>query len=267
MKSLLIPGLFCIAAVQAQAALIAIYQFDETSGTTAADAIRGAGGDGTLVVGAGDAGTKWVTGQIGGAIDLDGVNDYVHALDPVTSSLNHFTISTWVNVDANSTWASFVKNWGGGGAFHFGLNATDGRVSDYLNDSGGLTVISPGVLTLGSWQHVAVTFDGVADTHKLYINGSLVSTATGAAVPATLNSGNTTMGIGAKLNPSLTTPTGDPGYLNGKMDDLAFWDETLTDAQIQTIFTNGSNGIGVIPEPSAALLGGLGLLALLRRRR
>ena len=51
------------------------------------------------------------------------------------------------------------------------------------------------------------------------------------------------------------------------MDDLAFWDETLTDAQIQTIFTNGTNGISVIPEPSAALLGGLGLLALLRRRR
>lgn len=35
----------------------------------------------------------------------------------------------------------------------------------------------------------------------------------------------------------------------------------------EAYFTNGSLAIVVIPEPSAALLGGLGLLALLRRRR
>jgi autotransporter-associated beta strand protein len=35
----------------------------------------------------------------------------------------------------------------------------------------------------------------------------------------------------------------------------------------QAYFTNGSLAVVVIPEPSAALLGGLGLLALLRRRR
>lgn len=113
MKSYLTTTLFAAAfGASAHAGLIAHYTFDETSGTTAADSVRGAAGDATLVVGAGDVGTKWVAGQMGGAIDLDGSNDYLHALDPITSDLANYSASVWIQRDGGSSWQTFLTSWG-----------------------------------------------------------------------------------------------------------------------------------------------------------
>jgi len=52
----------------------------------------------------------------------------------------------------------------------------------------------------------------------------------------------------------------DWSFNNGALD-------TLTETQQATVLGGACNNFDSIPEPSAALLGGLGLLALLRRRR
>ena len=50
-------------------------------------------------------------------------------------------------------------------------------------------------------------------------------------------------------------------------DSNGIWDLTDGDNTWQFTESTGVLGLTVIPEPRAALLGGLGLLALLRRRR
>ena len=58
--------------------IVGWWKFDETNGTVAYDS-SGNGYDGNLI-----GGSTWATGKIGGAISLDGTNDYVE----VSSSRN-----------------------------------------------------------------------------------------------------------------------------------------------------------------------------------
>jgi hypothetical protein len=55
---------------------------------------------------------------------------------------------------------------------------------------------------------------------------------------------------------------------SGDIDNFGFTNRvTVGSLGREAYFQNGSLQVIVIPEPSAALLGGLGMLALLRRRR
>jgi hypothetical protein len=54
-------------------------------------------------------------------------------------------------------------------------------------------------------------------------------------------------------------------FLDGDLNGV--WDLTSGDSTWQFTESTGVLGLTVVPEPHAALLGGLGMLALLRRRR
>lgn len=115
--------------------LVGRWRFDEASGTSAANTY-GASGAGTLT---NFPAAPWVAGRIGGALDFDGVNDWVRVATSVKPT-TAMTISMWAWADTRPTWASFAKNWGGGvsSQFHLGLNAGDGDMSTYVTGSGGV---------------------------------------------------------------------------------------------------------------------------------
>jgi hypothetical protein len=56
------------------------------------------------------------------------------------------------------------------------------------------------------------------------------------------------------------------GILLAGLDDLAFYDDVLSASQVAALAAGTITPMGV-PEPSIAILGGLGLLGLLRRKR
>jgi hypothetical protein len=266
---LLCCSVLCSLQLTADGALTALYPFNETSGNTAADAARGAVGDASLN---NFGGTQWVPGKIGNALEFDGTDDYAAALNVVPTGTTNLTVSAWVWADTGGTtqqWRSIVKNWGGSstGAFHFGFQAGTNQISNYLSAPTDGALQDPTVLTLGTWHHVAFTYSGGSATQTLYIDGLQV--AQRLTAPADLDALGTLMGIGVKLNNAQTGPdlTGVPGFWDGKIDDLAFWNETLTPAEILTIKTNGDLGIGVVPEPASAAFLALSALGLLRRRR
>src|SRR5215510_4767486 len=72
--------------------LIAGYNFNEASGTSAADA------SGHNLVGTLTSGPTHPAGQYGNAVGLDGVNDYVNLGNPAALQLTgSMTVSAWIN--------------------------------------------------------------------------------------------------------------------------------------------------------------------------
>lgn len=231
--SALIISSNCDAAVK-----IAEYKFDETSGFTAADSIRGNSGIGELI-GYTDNPNQWVNGKVGGALSFNGSTNYVRA-PLVGSALTTFSISGWVWLNAPSQWATIVKNWGASavGAFHFGLTDNDGKLSNYLgfSDNSASAVIDPNLLQTNAWVHVAITYDGAVQ--NLYVNQ--VKVASSDVIPPNnpLSSNFPLyMSMGAKLNDAgdgIANP--NPGQLDGLLDELTFWDGALTESDIDNLF-------------------------------
>ncbi|MGJ8698153.1 MAG: LamG domain-containing protein [Verrucomicrobiaceae bacterium] len=265
----LIGATSTITAGLSNAALVAHYKFDEGSGTTAADS---AGGDQNAATNQGTVG--WLTGgKIGGALDLPG-NASMQAADAIGAGATAFTISIWVNMDDTPGYdgiysARNTENWG--------LNVNGGNAAalafDYrydnppINGGGSQGLDSPaGSAVVGTWHHVAMTWatDGVNSSGAIYLDGVNVGTApTNAAIEY---SGHlSTWNIG-------DDPCCGGRELNAQLDDLAVWDEALSDAQIAQIFNGGNAGLDAptaltVPEPATGLLSALAALTLLRRRR
>src|SRR6187401_2575727 len=76
--------------------LVAHYRFDETSGTTAVDSVRGAAGNGTL---SNFGASPWVAGKIGGALELDGSNDWITTANAIENGVATMSFSGWVWAD------------------------------------------------------------------------------------------------------------------------------------------------------------------------
>ena len=138
-------------------------------------------------------------------------------------------------------------------------------------------------LTTGTWYNAAVTF-GPSNTQKLYING--VQVDSGAASGTILNN-YSMMSMGAKLNNDQNGVGSPAGWLDGWLDDVAFFNEELTSSAVASLYAAGQSGSGVstlgyayvssgspsaVPEPSQIaasllLLTGIGGYVFLNRRK
>lgn len=218
------------AALAQEVVPFARYTFDEGSGSVATDTgSRGAVGNGTLY-----GNPTWVTDpEAGGALYFDGVDDYVTAPIGIPVGTTAYTIRAKIKFETRTDWATIVKNWGSAfpGAFHFGLDASSGQLSNYIGTTPASAVIDPGLIPLGEWLDLSVSFDGDpgdANLQRLYINGELVDD--GGAVGSVARIG-TLMSFGVKLNDAQDGPASpNPGWFNGYLAELEFYTVELLPA-------------------------------------
>ena len=229
------------------------WKFDETSGPLAEDSSPYKN-PGNLVNFPVDD-SAWVAGRAGGALQFRGApsNDYVRVAEYLVPR-GPVTVSAWAWADARPTSASIVKTWNTPLFFSLGLDASTGRLSNYLNPSPTQVFARELIqFPLGTWQHTAFTADG--STLRLFRNGVLVGNA-----KYTLNAGLpllSQLGIGAKLNAAgSAADASSPGYWLGKLDDVAIWARALGAGEINTIYTGGLNGQN-ISQVNAAPSGGV----------
>jgi hypothetical protein len=216
------------------------WKFDATSGTTAADSGSG-GNPGTL-----QSGATWVVGAISNAVYLNGTaNGYVSLPVGLVSALNDFTISTWVKVDANATWARVFDFGSGTGTYMFLAPASGGASVRYAittSSGGGEQQLNrAGNLSTGVWHHLAVTLSG--STGVLYVDG----------VPANTN-------LSMTLNPSSLGSTTqnyigksqwpDPN-LTGSVDDFRIYSRALNATEVAAL----ANPVPPAPAGLAAVAG------------
>lgn len=121
----------------------------------------------------------------------------------------------------------------------------------------GSGVVGSTTHTADAWQNVIVTFDADGGStsngiYRAYLNGSLFATrdnATAVAVEGLVIGGHR---------------DGTGRNFQGLIDDVAFFDTVLTPGEIAGL--QNATAVAVVPETSTALMAGLGLLGLLRRR-
>jgi prepilin-type N-terminal cleavage/methylation domain-containing protein len=192
--------------------LVGYWSFDEGSGTTAND-YSGYGNNGTLV-----NGPTWTTGKVGGALSFDGVDDKITG-----GSINvptKMTIMGWIKKNTSTDQKSFFSNRGGG-TVYFGLSFTKVFLYDGIGSPKAI-YSNDNAVSLGQWQHVTATSDGVVV--KFYVNGNLVYNTN------QIRTGTTgTFGIG--WDPNIGTE-----YWDGLIDDLRIYNRALSDAEIQAIY-------------------------------
>jgi hypothetical protein len=225
--------------------LVAHYTFDETSGSVAADSTA-LSADGILLNFPSDD-SQWVLGQIDGALELDGDDDWVRVayyVKPETSA----TVSAWVFADTRPKWSSIIKNWGGNwiGQFHFGLGGNTGRLDLHITQlipQKSVVHLREDVLfpVLG-WQHVAFVVDAAAGEVRMYRNGVLVETDNTYGGTLFVES-ITPMAIGTKTCNDGISPWDQ--FWDGKFDDFGLWTTALSADEIGRIYEAGLEGCGV----------------------
>lgn len=220
--------------------------------------------------------TAFAAGKFGNAASLDGVaGTNITIIDGGGSTLggvandvdrtgSDVSISVWVKATAWSTGWQGVVAHGEGADYRIARRGSNDPI--LLAYAGGTGDIQTGT-TYGSapggdglWHHILATTSNGGAT-QLYVDGLLEATGGGPSGIAQSNANNNVLCIGC--NP-------DNGReFNGLIDDLAMWDRVLTTEEAGLLYSAGLAGtsLGAIPEPSTSLLGLLGVLGLLRRRR
>ena len=249
-----------LTTFSSQGALIAHYVLNG-NGTSS---VNSPAANGTLVGSASFGGAASPAPGSTASLSLD---HGVHGLSvtPGVLAINgSYSVAGWANIDTLASAASattIVGAYQTASPFEhnylirvFDSNATGGNAGKLgfitRDDAGNTISLTTGsAITLDTWFHFAATFDSATRVGTLYVNGDAVANSTMAAFAGF--AAPTVAGIGGF---HATTAIS----MNGLVDDVRIYNNVLNESQIDAI---------MVPEPSTAILGGLGMLALLRRRR
>jgi alpha-L-arabinofuranosidase len=203
---------------------VALWTFDEGTGTTAADT---SGNNHTATLG---TGTGWTGGNVGThAMTLNGSSTAVATVSgPVVNTAGSFTVSAWVNLASLSGYQTFVSIAGSQVAgFFLQLRGDTGTFAftRLSSDADGTAtfVSDPSAPTTATWYHLVGVDDATAGTLTLYVDGqSMGSTPYTSGWTA---SGNTLIGHGFYS-------AGQVDYVNGSIDQVEFFSSALSAAQV-----------------------------------
>ena len=196
--------------------LVAWWKFDETNGTVAYDS-SGNSNDGNLT-----GGPTWTAGKIGGALNFDGVDDYV--VTDVTTGLD-FSISTWVKTSDND---AHIMGSNGGDSWLFWIDYGELRF-ELQNGSWN----EPTRFAVSSdWTYLTGVFESLDSSARVYKNGSFQSTK--VVLNRVVN--DSIISIGKWLT---STNNSVPRPFNGLIDDIRIYDRALSAAEVQALYNLG----------------------------
>jgi len=203
-------------AGSAPAALIAHWALDDGAGTTASDS-SGNGNSGTLI-----GGPVWITGTIGGALELDGRDDYVNFGNRAgwPSGKAPRSLCGWGKTHSTAAGYRWVAAYGSPNtsqAMFIGMNGNSLIVGGY----GGDDITVAGAWVLDEWTHVGLTYDGT--TARAYVNGREVGT-----MAKNWNLVLSRAHIGRQVNDAAE-------FWDGDVDDVRLYDHVLTAAEMKAL--------------------------------
>jgi hypothetical protein len=178
------------------------------------------------------SGNGWVAGNVGGALEFDGVNDYLQMADNAAlNSTGNMSIAFFVKFKtlssvkgANQTFVRRSVSGAPYNAYLFQMLSSDDKIKVIFNDSASTykSITGATALQASRWYHVALVTDSNLAT--LYLDGVSAGTATGHN--GVIYSG-TTLNLGAKYNGN--------EHAHVVLDDFRIYHRTLTNSEIISI--------------------------------
>jgi hypothetical protein len=179
-------------------------------------------------------GPSWTSGEIGGALNFDGVNDYVSV--PDASNLDNtsaLTISFWVKptILDGSPRGIVSKRTASGSQDAYSVFFYTGNKIHVDIDTGNNRFSTNTVFLTNTWYHVVVTYDGTlasAGRVNVYVNGALDKTATETSASIPNYASGLTLG---KLG-------GTTSYFAGSLDDVRIYNRAFTATEVGNLFNS-----------------------------
>ena len=189
--------------------LVAYWKLDETEGGVAHDSIGGEDGFGPP-----DLLWRPEDGKVGGALELDGIDDLLYTTFSLNPADTSFSVFAWVKGGAPGQ----VIISQAGGADWLLADPADGKLMTELRSSGrfGGPLKSQTVITDGAWHRVGLSWDGA--TRILYVDGIEVAKDTQAGLAG--SQGGLQIGTGKNLELG--------SFFSGLIDDVRIYDRAVT---------------------------------------
>jgi hypothetical protein len=224
---------------------ISHWKFDEGSGTIAYDSAGN--NDGTIY------GAAWTTGQIDGALDFDGVDDYVKVTDsPELDGMQQITLSAWININSWKTGEAariISKRHHPNNSYEMAIDTSLGypnMVVAFYCQNAVSDIHSPqNSIFLNQWYLVTGTNNG--NEQKLYINGIEVASASVFTGP--INDTMVDLWFGRVTDGYVSSA------FNGKIDDIRIYNRALTSEEIWQLYQEGLGPKAFAPNPADGATG------------
>ena len=193
-------------------------------------------------------GATYIPGHTGAAgdyaLDFDGATASVTTGASIMNGLTSFTTAGWAIVDATGNRRGL---WGQNDASEFGPSNNDSGLAQWTPTAG--TASAPnGSITIGgtTWQHIAVVGDPTG--RRIYVDG--VQVGSGGSFGGNPHYGAS--GFGFNIGGGgIWDNSGN--NLNGKIDDVAVWNEALSATEIAYLANGTRSPADYNPYPAAVL--------------
>lgn len=160
-----------------------------------------------------------VNGLLGYGLYLDGSNDYV-SLPVIPLTVNTGSVNIWYYTTAGSKTSDVLldKN---AGVDRVSINSS----GQWQYDHNGVSVVDD-VYNVSSWQMITIVHDG--SKIKIYVNGVREDSTTSIS------------NFDDAYNWYIGMASSSEMYLSGYIDELGFWSDALTQAEITWLYHEGS---------------------------
>ncbi len=195
--------------------LIAHWQLDETDGNIAPDVLGRFDG---VVRGS----PRWRPGEgrIRGAMEFDGIDDYIHTENVLNPTAGPFTAFAWVKGGLPGQAILSQSSTPGPGEVWLGTSTPAGALVTNLVDvsRSAVPLVSEAVVTDGAWHHVRLVWEG--SCRRLYVDGREVAAdSTRKLGTLKFSTAGFNIGAGKALEPG--------SFWSGLLDDIRIYNRAI----------------------------------------
>jgi len=217
--------------------LVGYWSFNEGNGDTAYD-YSGNGNHGII------NGASWTTGISGGALEFDGVDDYVYVGDQDTlENTDQLTISLWSKFysfgppgSCGPNCMPLISKWYGlyvPGTDSYLLRQQDGEIVFAACDSDNINALHcADSMNTEQWYHIAIVFN--VGLVYIFVDGGVPICTDTLVNPSVTSIANSTEPF--KIGDWFHTHSSNYMTFHGIMDEVRIYNRALSEAEIESLY-------------------------------